>query len=110
MAILEPKTREEFDTAVREAKGPVVVDFTAAGCGACSPEALDKLAKDCPTAATIIRVETTEGFGDTLATEFNVEGTPTTLLADNGAEFTPEGAVEVNPESKAVRRRLKCAR
>ena len=41
---------------------------------------------------------------------FKVDGTPTTMMAETVAKFTPEDAVEVDPGSKAVRRKLKCAR
>lgn len=110
MTIQEPKTKAEFDELLKSAKGPVVVDFTAEGCGMCDPAALEKLANDCKGNATVIRVETTKGFGSKLADEYNVEGTPTTLVADTAAQFTPDEAVEVDPESKAVRRKLKCSR
>lgn len=108
--VFEPKTKAEYEEKLKGAKGPVVVDFVQDGCSACDPAALDKLATDCANNTTVMRVEVSGGFGADLANEFKVEGTPTTMLADSAAKFTPEDAVEVDPESKAVRRKLKCAR
>lgn len=106
----EPKTKEEYEKLLAAAKGPVIVDFVQHDCSACDPAALDKLATDCAANATVMRVEISQGFGSDLADQFKVEGTPTTMLADSAAKFTPGEAVEVDPDSKAVRRKLKCAR
>lgn len=108
--IIEPKTKDEYEKALKEAKGPVVVEFVQEGCGACDPEALNKLATDCKTAATIMRVECGSGFGSDVADELNVDGTPTTLMAADGAKFIAKDVTEVDPESKELRRKLKCAR
>lgn len=111
MKVIEPKTKEEFDKVIAEAKGPVIVDFVQHDCGACDPKDLNKLAKDCKgTEATVMRVEISEGYGSDLADQFNVQETPTTLSADSGAEFKPGTAVEVDPASAAVRSKFKCAR
>lgn len=108
--VIEPKTKEEYEAKLKAATGPVIVDFVQDGCGACDPAALDGLAKDCGTNATIMRVEVSKGYGSELADEFKVEGTPTTLMAESADKFTPDSATEIDPESKAVRRKLKCAR
>jgi len=110
--VIEPKTKAEYDKHLADAKGPVIVDFVQHDCSVCDPASLDALAKDCSevSKATIMRVEISEGFGSELANEFKVEGTPTTMMAESVDKFTPTEAVEVDPGSKAVRRKLKCAR
>lgn len=108
--IIEPKTKDEYDKALKEAKGPVIVEFVQDGCGACDPAALNKLATDCKTAATIMRVECSEGFGSELADKLKVDGTPTTLMAKTAKDFLAEDVTEVDPESAELRRKLKCAR
>ena len=109
-AILEPTSREEFEKTLKEAKGAVVVDFWAKGCGSCDPADLQKLATDCREKATIMRIESSEGWGSKLADEWNVEGTPTTLLAMTPDKMNAEDALEVDPASEAARKKLKCAR
>jgi hypothetical protein len=108
--VIEPKTRDEYEKALAEAKGPVIVEFVQEGCGACDPTALDKLATDCGTKATIMRVECGSGFGSDVADELGVDGTPTALMAESGAKFLAKETVEVDPESTSLRRKLKCSR
>lgn len=109
MPVIEPKTREEYEKAVADAKGPVVVEFTQNGCGHCDPAAMNKLATDCGSNATLLRLECSEGFGADVADQFKVDGTPTALFAGKAADWKPGVAVEVDPESSALRRKLKCA-
>jgi hypothetical protein len=109
-SVIEPKTRDEYEKVLAEAKGPVIVEFVQEGCGACDPAALNKLATDCGAKATIMRVECGFGFGSAVADELEVDGTPTTLMAESGAKFLAKETVEVDPESTSLRRKLKCSR
>lgn len=118
VAILEPKTKEEYEKALKSAQGTVVVDFIQQGCDACDPKALEKLAGSCDGKTTVMRVDCTDGWGSAVADDFGVEGTPTTLLAKSGESFLKAAATdgpsddieEVDPADAATLRRIKCAR
>lgn len=111
MAIIEPKTKEEFEKTLKDAQGSVVVDFIQQGCPACDPKQLEGLAKSCSGKTTIMRVDCTEGWGSDVADNLGVEGTPTTLLAPSGADFLAEKDIEeVDPADPATVKRIKCAR
>lgn len=111
--VIEPKTQAEYDAALANAKGPVLVEFTQDGCGHCDPEALNKLAAGCKTTdATLMRVECSDGFGSDLADALKVDGTPTALMADSAEDFKAGKVEEVDPEAQAaeLKRKFKCAR
>ncbi len=109
--LIEVQTRAEFDAHLAAAKGPVLVDFVAADCGACEDEkpALAKLADECGLAATILVVDETK-VGSELADAYAVSGTPTLLYAASAADFHAKKVKEVEPDSTTLRRKLKCAR
>lgn len=121
VSIIEPKTKEEFEAALKNAKGNVVVDFTQEGCGACDPASLDKLREKCGD-TTIMRVDCGDGWGANLADNLGVEGTPTTLLAPKAESFSKALAAtspaelgdveleEIDPTDPETVRRFKCAR
>ncbi len=103
-------TKAEFDKALAEAKGPVLVDFVMEQCGACVAEApeVEKLANSC-SGTTVLRVDVDQ-LSD-VADSFKVTGTPTIMFAESGAKMTPTDAVEVeDPFSPAFKRKLKCVR
>lgn len=101
-------TEEQFNAALKAAPGPVLVDFSMEGCGACEEEApkVEKLATQCD-GVTVLKVDV-DLLSD-LADKFKVEGTPTLMYAGSGADMTPEKAEEMQDVS-AARRRIKCAR
>lgn len=105
---LEATSMAEFETLMKAAPGPVVLDLVTEGCGFCeeSKPVVDKLAKGCDV--TVIRVDGEKV--PELADKFKVEGFPTTLFAPTAADLTPEAAEEVDPSTPSFRRRLKCAR
>ena len=110
--VAEPKTKAEFDALLKGTKGALVVDFTSEGCGACDPKVLAKLADDCET-TTVVRVDLSgapDDWQNTLADKFDVQGTPTTLLAEKAEAFTPDRVEEIDPTDAATRKRIKCAR
>lgn len=106
--IHDVKTMEEFVKVAGAAEGQVLIDFHAPGCGPCEDQAPEvvKLAEGCPS-ATVIRVNVEEASD--LADAFNVDGTPTLLVAATGAEATPGAAKEVGDVAEA-RKKMKCAR
>lgn len=107
-----PKTKEEFERLVKDTKGALVVDFTSEGCGACKPETLNELAASCDT-TTVVRVDLSgapDDWQNELADKFEVEGTPTTLLAERASEFTPDKVEEIDPTKKSTLTRIKCVR
>ena len=107
------RTKEEFEAALQNAKGPVLVDFIQPDCGPCIEETpvFNKLAEACKTSgSTIMRVDVTQGFGEQLAMEHDVEGTPTSLFAETAADFKAGKTRELaDLDSSAARRKLKCS-
>lgn len=105
-------SKAEFDAALREAKGPTLVDFTMEGCGACEevgPE-VDKLVTRCP-GTTVLRVDVDKV--EEVADQFEVEGTPTLLFAKSGAAMAAgkyDDCGEPDSAVKVAMRKLKCAR
>lgn len=98
----------QFEELLKDAPGPVLVDFTQKDCPACEGEGekLERLAK-CEN-VTVLSVEDTPETS-ALFDRYNVEGTPTLLYAEVAAKMTPDAAKEVEPDDKKLLRKLKCA-
>jgi thioredoxin 2 len=76
----------EFDELIREAKGPVVVDFWAAWCGPCralAPE-LEKLAASHAGKTIVAKVDT--DAQPELGTRFGIRSIPTLMVFRAGRE------------------------
>lgn len=105
-------SKEQFDKLMAEAKGPVVIDFMQQGCGPCAeaePE-LKGLMKDCEgRPVTIGSVDVGADWVADIADKLDVAGTPTALFAPTAKDFLDGKVQEVEPGSKAVRSKLKCA-
>jgi thioredoxin 2 len=77
---------QDFDELVRDATGPVVVDFWAAWCGPCrmvGPE-LEKLAQQKAGTVVVAKVDT-EALPD-VAGRFGIRSIPTMILFRGGKE------------------------
>jgi thioredoxin len=74
-----------FDAMIQEAKGPVLVDFTAAWCSPCKvlSRLLDQLAGELgPVSVAKVDVD----VSPTLAGRYGVRGMPTLILFNGGKE------------------------
>ncbi len=77
-------TDDSFDETIKNARGPVLVDFWAAWCGPCKIIApyLDQIASEVQGKATIAKVNVDEN-GD-LSARFGVRSIPTLVIFKDG--------------------------
>jgi len=76
---------KNFQTEVIDAKGPVLVDFTAAWCGPCKALAplLDQVADEFAGDVKVAKLDVDNA--PQLAAEYGIRGVPTLMVFNNGA-------------------------
>lgn len=96
--IVQVESADVFQSLVKEAKGPVLVDMYADWCGPCRSLApiIDKLAVDFDGKATVAKVDT-DALPD-LAKRYDVSALPTILIFSNGEVV--QRIVGVNPSER----------
>lgn len=79
--------QEDFDTSVKKANVPVMVDFYADWCGPCKAAApvLDELADESEGKYQIMKINVDEN--QEIAQEYGVMSIPTVILFKNGEEL-----------------------
>jgi len=86
-AVVNIETQEAFNTTVLASKKPVVVDFTAAWCGACQvfKPVFHELAGELKDSHTFVTIDIDKA--ETIAKEFGITGIPTVLFFKDGNEL-----------------------
>ena len=106
---VEVKDEAGLAAALKNAPGPIVIDFVSKSCDACEADEPDlkKLAKSCAD-VTVVKIDV--DAASVLADKWGVQGTPSLFIAQSAAEARPGAAKEVDWASDAAKLLKKCMR
>ncbi|MBU0536999.1 MAG: thioredoxin [Gammaproteobacteria bacterium] len=84
MSLIQQLQEQNFNEAINNTKGPVLVDFWAEWCGPCKMmnPVLENLAGELDGSVAIAKLNVDES--PDIAQRYNVRGIPTLLLFNNG--------------------------
>lgn len=105
--IIDVKSKEQFEAALKEAKGRVVIGFSSEGCPACAADAskLKKIAS-CEN-TTVLRIDA--DMASDVADDWKVQETPSVFVAEN-ADAAKPGKAKEYAWAEDVLKALKCER
>lgn len=102
MSSLLALTEANFDSEIKKAATPILVDFWAPWCGPCRAQApiLDEVAKVVDAGVTVAKVNVDENQG--LSGRYGIRGIPTLIVFKDGREVSRVSGTQSREELLAA--------